>query len=98
MFAEAALRVAGSGFEASMDATPTAATVRSEGPAMAGIPSKPTVARIIIPTNTELERACIPDLRMNPRSLARFGPEARPVLGDVPPPGGTMPTMHRGVP
>ena len=87
---------AGFGFEVTMDATPTAATARREEPAVADMPIRVTVARIIIPTITELERPdWCPDLRMMPNSLAWPEPEARSLHGDAPPSGGTMPTMHR---
>ena len=62
---------AGFGFEVTMDATPTAATARSEEPAVADMPIRVTVARIIIPTITEPTRLdWMPDLRMTTDFLA----------------------------
>ena len=84
------------GFDVTMDATPTAATVRSEDPACADLPIRAMVTRTIIPNTTEIERPVWnPDLRMMPHSRGWLGSGTHCPLGDAPPTGEAMPTMHR---
>lgn len=63
--AEGRTRASERGVEVSIEATPAAATARSEDPAAAGIPSIATAARIIDPTIATLGPPALnSDLRM----------------------------------